>query len=334
MSKPSDNNPVVGIIGGGPAGMSCALWLKQQGLSPTIIERNAALGGQLLNINRINRWVLGFPGRTSVELAGLYGSHVREENIQVNYNTQLTAIETTGTGFRLTLQESDRIQTSMLVQALVIATGVRVLCRESFNNTPGFDSLTTAGLIGCFPTGHLDKLEQLRGKTVAVIGGGDNAHFTVKDVASVAAKTYLLIRLHPKAQTRIRKEVQTLIEQGLVIEYLETEVDAFRQDQNGIEITINTPGSVTAKINVDMVFTRTGFAPNSEFLDTLSPLANIDKQADGYISTDSWQRSSIASVYAIGDVTSPELQSVVTAIADGAKAARAIAQDLNAREAF
>ena len=333
MRKSSDSNPVVGIIGGGPAGMSCALWLKQLGLSPHIIERNAALGGLLLNINRINRWVLGLPGRTSVELAGLYGSHIREESIPVNYDTQVITVETTGTGFLLNLQEVDRIQTSMPVQALVIATGVRVLGRETFGNTPGFDSLTAAGLIGCFPTGHLDTLENLRGKTVAVIGGGDNAHFTVKDVASVAALTYLLIRSGPNAQDKIRKEVQDLIEQGRVVEYLETEVDAFRQDQDGIEIAINTSGSVAAKIGVDMVFTRIGFTPNSDFLDTLAPLAHINKQAEGYICTDSWQRSSIASVYAIGDVASPELQSVVTAIADGAKAARTIAQDLSARDA-
>jgi thioredoxin reductase (NADPH) len=332
MSKPSDCNPAIGIIGGGPAGMACALWLKQLGLSPNIIERNAALGGQLLNIKRINRWVLGLPNRTSVELAELYSSHISEENIPVKYSTGLTAIETTEEGYRLILQETDQSQSSMRVQALVIATGVRVLEREIFRQIPGFDSLTAAGLICCFPTGHLDRLEHLRGKTVAIIGGGDNAHFTVKDVASVAALTYLLIRSRPKAQYKIRNEVKTLIDQGLVIEYLETEVDGFRQDQEGIEISLNQSGSVASKINVDRIFMRAGFTANSEFLDAFAPLANIKKQAGGYLCTDSWQRTSIASVYAIGDVASPELQSVVTAIADGAKAARTIAQDLSERD--
>ena len=297
-----------------------------------IIERNAVLGGQLPNINRINRWVLGLPGRTGPELSKLYGEHISEENIPIIYNAQLAAVKTTAAGYRLILQEADRHQTSMLVHALVIATGVRVLGGEIFSGTPGFDSLYAAGLIGCFPTDHLDRMEHLQGKTVAVIGGGDNAHFTVKDVASVAARTYLLIRSRPKAQKIIRQEVKALIEQGRVVEYLETEADAFRQGRDGIEISLNQAGSVIDMINVDRVFTRIGFTPNTKFLDTLGPLADIGKQASGYLCTDSGQRTSIALVYAIGDVASPGLQSVVTAIAEGAIAARTIAQDISARE--
>jgi thioredoxin reductase (NADPH) len=125
--------------------------------------------------------------------------------------------------------------------------------------------------------------------------------------------------------------VQALIEQGRVVEYLETEVRAFRQSQGRIELSLTQSGSVAANINVDMVFTRTGFAPNSEFLDTLAPVAHMAKQARGYLCIDAWRRTSIASVYAVGDVASPDPQAVVTAIADGAIAARAIAQDLGAR---
>ena len=329
MGNSSEGDSVVGIIGGGSAGMSCALWLKYLGLAPLIIERNAALGGQLLNTNRINRWVLGLPGRTGPELSKLYGEHIVEENIHVIYNTQLVAVESAAAGYRLLLQDADRYQTSLLVQALVIATGMRAVGGEVFSGIPGFGSLDAAGLVGCFPTDHLDAMECLRGKTVAVIGGGDNAHFTVKDVASVAALTYLLIRSCPKAQNRVRQEVKTLIGQGRVVEYLETEAEAFRQFQDGIEISLKQSGSMTAKINVDQVFTRIGFAPNSEFLDTLGPLADIGTQADGYLCTDSCQRTSLASVYAIGDVAGPGLQSVVTAIAQGAIAARAIAEDIS-----
>jgi thioredoxin reductase (NADPH) len=331
MGNFSDNRPVVGIIGGGPAGMSCALWLRQLGLSPYIIERNAAPGGQLLKVNRINRWVLGLPGRTGPELAKHYGNHVSAENIPVNFNTQLTALEATGAGFRLILQEAGQGQTSLSVQALVIATGVRVRCGEIFSSTPGFDALYAEGLVGCFPTSHLDRLELLHGKTVAVIGGGDNAHFTVEDVAAVAACTYLLIRSGPTAQVKIRRHVQALIEQGRVVEYLGTEVGAFQQGQGRIQLSLTQSGSVAADIQVDMVFIRTGFAPNSEFLDILSPVAHMAKQAGGYLWTDARRRTSLASVYAVGDVANPDLQAVVIAVADGAIAARTIAQDLGAR---
>jgi len=220
----------------------------------------------------------------------------------------------------------------MPVHALVISTGVRALGSEIFSGLPGFDLLYAASLICCFPIDHLNSLEHLRGKTVAVIGGGDNAHFTVKDIALVAARTYILIRSRPKAQKKLRQEIKELIDQGLVIEYLETEVKAFQQIQDGIEISLNQSGSIISKITVDKIFTRVGFAPNSEFLDVFAPFVDIKKQARGYLCTDAGQRTSIASVYAIGDVASPEIQSVVTAIADGAKAARSISQDSEAKE--
>ncbi|MEI7866556.1 MAG: NAD(P)/FAD-dependent oxidoreductase [Candidatus Methylumidiphilus sp.] len=326
------NKTVVGILGGGPAGMSCALWLKHLGLSPIIIERNAALGGQLPDIHRINRWVLGLPGRTGPELAQLYSNHVTEENIPVKYNTQLTAIEATAVGYRLILREADEAQTAIRVQALVIATGLQAQGIEVFSKTPELDSLYARGLIGCHPTDHLDKLECFRGKTVAVIGGGDNAYFTVKDVAAVAARTHLIIRSRPQAQNTIRHEVKALIDLGLVIEYRETAVETFRPSQDGIEICLNQLGSISVKIKVDKVFTRTGFTPNTKFLDTLGPLAKINKQASGYLLTDSQKRTSVDLVYAIGDVASPNVQSVVTAIAEGAIAARVIAEDTGTRE--
>ncbi len=333
MSHPSSDHPLsVGIIGGGPAGMSSALWLKQLGLSPHIIERNATLGGQLLKLDRINRWVLGLPGRTSAELAALYAKHVGEEQIPVKCRTEVTAVETADGGYRLVLQEAGQTPTSLFVHALVIATGVTALGRQLFTTIPGFDALHAAGLVGCFPIDHLDKLAGLQGKTVAVIGGGDNAHFTVMDVAPVAARTHLLIRSQPKAQGKVRNAVKTLIKHGAVSEYRETEVGAFRQGADGIGILLTSSGSAPIEIVVDQVFLRVGFTPNTQFLDTLGTLAGIDKQARGYLLTDAQKRTSVPSVYAIGDVASPGLQAVVTAIADGAIAAQAIAQHLSLTE--
>ncbi len=322
-------NPRVCIIGGGVAGMACALWLKQLGFSAEIIERNATLGGQLNNIDRINRWVLGFQGLTSQEIARVYSNHTNIENISVRFNTEPAAVETMESGYRLYLQNADGNQTVSEIQSLVIATGVRALGSEVFNKTPGFGPLFAAGLIGCFPTDHLSRMEFLRGKTLAVIGGGDNAHFTVNDVALVAARTYLLMRSQPKAQKKIRNEVRILIDQERVMEYPEVEIIDFRQTWEGIELSLSKSGSVTAKIKVDMVFVRIGFTPNSEFLQNLDNLASMKKHSNGYIEIDSWRRTSIASVYAIGDVANPRLQSVVTAIADGAIAARAIAQSID-----
>ena len=323
------NKPAVAIIGGGPAGMSCALWLKHLGFSPSIIERNAELGGQLLQFNRINRWVLGWPGRTSVELAKSYADHIIEESIPVFFNASVKAVNyTEKLGFSITVETASQSST-MTVNAIVLASGLQARSIEIFRQSPELQFLFAKGLIGCHPLDHLEPLKSLEGKTVAVIGGGDNAHFTARDLATVTARTYLLVRSRPQAQKTIRTEVDDLVAQGLVVEYLETEVNSFHQNPNGIKLVLKRLGLANQTIIVNRVFVRTGFTPNSQFLATLGPLAHINRLKHGYFRTDSWKRTSMDKVYAIGDVASPRMQSVVTAIADGAIAARAIANEIS-----
>jgi len=325
----SPTNPLVavGIVGGGAAGMSCALWLKHLGYTPFIIEQSTKLGGQLLHLNRVNRWVLGAQNKTSAELADLYADHVSNEAISIKCNAELIAVKANQSGYDLIVEEPDRTTSSLSVRALVIATGVRTLTHEVFTDIPEFQPLYAAGLISFFPISHVEKVAELQGKTVAVIGGGDNAHFTAKDVALAGARTYLLMRSRPKARNTVRKEVEMLIRQGLIIERTGTLVSAFRQHQDGIEIALQKSDAVIERINVDVIFARIGFAANTEFLGAFDAFSGIAKES-GYLSTDSAKRTSIPWVYAIGDVANSKHQSIVSAIADGAIAA----QDLSERE--
>ena len=88
--------------------------------------------------------------------------------------------------------------------------------------------------------------------------------------------------------------------------------------------------SKAERIEVDRIFARTGFAPNTEFLAGLGALAGLERNGDGYLQVDACKRASLPFVYAIGDVANPDHPSVVTAIADGAVAAQAIVQDVGA----
>jgi thioredoxin reductase (NADPH) len=321
----SYNSLSIGIIGGGAAGMSCALWLKHLGFTPIIIEKNTQLGGQLLNLNRVNRWVLGSPDKTSVELADEYVSHINQEAIAVIYQARLLAVTAQSTGFDLLIDGAGSPR-SLSVLGLVIATGVRVLGQEIFTSVPGFQSIYEAGGIFFYPIDHIDKLPQLKGKAVAVIGSGDNAHHTANDIALAGAQVYLLMRSSPKARKLVRKEAEILIKQGVIIEHVQTQVSAFRQAKGKTEITLLSANGNKHRINVDRVFARTGFAANSEFLDAFDAFSGIAKES-GYIKAGSSKRTSIPWVYAIGDVASSKHQSVVCAIADGAIAA----QDMSER---
>src|SRR5262245_35997036 len=70
--------PIVPIIGGGPAGMSCALWLHNYGLNPVIIEKEGALGGMARLSPYPNAWLLGQRGKSGRENAAEFADHVRE----------------------------------------------------------------------------------------------------------------------------------------------------------------------------------------------------------------------------------------------------------------
>lgn len=320
----------VAILGGGAAGMSCALWLKHLGCSPVLIEPGTALGGQLLGINRINRWILGIPGRTGPALAELYGRHVVDEAIEVRLGVRPVSVMAEDSGFSLVVREGENRTASLSVRALVIATGLRVNSSEILHPIPGALPLYESGLLSFFPLDHLELMEALEGKRVAVIGGGDNAHFTAKDLASRTALTHLIIRSRPMAQPMVREEVEALIQQGRVQEHGGAIITGFHQGAGGIAIALARNDSKAERIEVDRIFARTGFAPNTEFLAGFGPLAGLERNGDGYVLVDAWKRASLPFVYAIGDVANPDHPSVVTAIADGAVAAMAIAQDLGA----
>src|SRR5882757_880119 len=83
MSKaPISKMPVVPIIGGGPAGMSCALWLRNYGLRPVIIERDAGLGGMARRSPYPNDWLLGRPGATARQNADDFARHIKRAAVE------------------------------------------------------------------------------------------------------------------------------------------------------------------------------------------------------------------------------------------------------------
>ncbi len=310
--------------------MACALWVKHLGYVPVLIESGTALGGQLLRIHRINRWILGIPGRTGPALAELYGRHVFDEAIDVRLGATPVSVIVEDSGFSLVLQEGENRTTTLLAQALVIATGLRVNSSDILHPIPGALPLYESGLLSFFPLDHLEPMESLDGKRVAVIGGGDNAHFTARDLASRTALIHLIIRSRPRAQPMVRKEVEALIRQGRVQEHSDAFITGFHLGSGGIAIALARNDSNAERIEVDRIFARTGFAPNTEFLTGLGPLAGLERNGDGYVRVDACKRASLPFVYAIGDVANPDHPSVVTAIADGAVAAQAIAQDVGA----
>ena len=139
MSK----SPNVPIIGGGPAGMSCALWLANYGLRPVVIERESALGGMARLSPYPNDWLLGRPGESARENAVAFARHIERTVVETwlgGQPKQLTR-ERDG-GFRLDVAFSGGRETqSLSCPAIVIATGT------SFRGEEWLDQVTTRGAL-------------------------------------------------------------------------------------------------------------------------------------------------------------------------------------------
>ena len=110
---------VIAIIGGGPAGMSCALWLKHLDYYPIIIEKSDRLGG-LQNINPFhNKWYLGVHGKTGEKLAREFQRQMEVEFITTFLGARLQKI-TKGENFKIYTKD-----TEIEVASIAIATGQR-----------------------------------------------------------------------------------------------------------------------------------------------------------------------------------------------------------------
>lgn len=314
----------VAVLGAGPAGMSAALWLKRLGFSPIVIEPSTRLGGmQQLNFLR-NEWVLGQVGLTGPELCAKFAEHMAAEHIPIEIGSSPLFIEAVGNCFSVTLRNGNNQTFSTGYRALVIATGQRYRAKEVLEAVPGFGRLK-AGDVVYGPHAFLD-MESLSGKTVLIVGCGDNAFENAYFLLKLGARVAIVCRSAPRAQTRLRDAVQTFA-MGWKL-FLHARIESFAPGGDGIEVSINN-GSTSETLRVQKIHVLAGYEPNTHFLEkALGPLfGSLELDPAGYLKVDAWGRTGIPGIYAAGDVCNPDFPNVVSAIASGAKAAKAIEID-------
>jgi len=314
----------VTILGGGPAGMSAALWSKHLGFSPLIIETNERLGGmQQLNFLR-NDWVLGQTGLNGPALAAKFAQHMADEHIPIERACTPLAIKKHHVQFSLTFRKPDGAESTAHCRAIVIATGLHYRAAEVIEMTPGFRALTAKD-VAYGPYAFLE-MERLRGKAVLIVGCGDNAFENAKMLLAQGARVTLLCRSRPRAQTCLREAV--LDSPALHGIFERARIERFERGAEAIDVSIESAGR-SIQLQVQKIHVLAGYAPNTRFLDeVLDPaLPRPRLDAAGYLVVDAWGRTTSPGIYAAGDVCNPDFPNVVSAIASGAKAAKAIEQD-------
>jgi thioredoxin reductase (NADPH) len=330
MDRPTMSRaPVVPIIGGGPAGMSCALWLNNYGLRPVIIEQESALGGMARRSPYADPWLLGRPDETTRENAASFAAHIRKLGVETWLGAQPHELRREHGGFRLEVAVAGRTEARALSgPALVIATGTRFHGEEWLDWMENARRLAAAGRVQLGPTA-IGERDADPGAQVAVIGGGDNAFEVSAILLEKGVSVTIVMRSQaPRAQPVLVERVRKHAASGKARVLAERTVAALDDAGPGVRVRLDDGSDVI----VDRVVLLLGYRPNTD-QPWLAGLA-LEQDAHGYLRVDGNMETSCRGVFAVGDVANPAHPCIPTAVATGTMAARQIEKRLARNEAL
>jgi len=290
------------IVGGGPAGFSAALYSARSNLKTLLIERFFA-GGQMSTTEVMENYPGFEEPINGIELAvrmenqaKKFGTEViSEEVVELDLNDEIKIVKTTNGEYRC--------------KTVILGMGgsPRKLGLPSENNLMGRGISYCATCDGSF----------YRDMDVAIIGGGDTAVEDANYLSRLCNKVYLV---HRRDELRATKTLQDDVFKNHKVEIV---WDSVPESINGdmsvksINVKNKKTGDVRA-LEVSGIFVAIGSNPNTELIKD-----KLRMSQSGYIVTGEDMQTSIAGVFACGDIRDKLLRQVVTAAADGAIAAYA-----------
>lgn len=295
------------IVGGGPGGYTAALYAARAGLDAVLLEKLSA-GGQMALTHQVDNYP-GFPdGVDGFLLAQQMQQQAERFGAKTEY-AQVDAVELTGPVKLVRTSEGD-----FYGRTVILATGAG----PKELGLPKEKELTGRGIAYCAACDGMF----YRGKTVAVIGGGNSAAADALLLSRIAKKVILI---HRRDTLRATKVYHEPLLQAENVEFLwNSAVTQLLHDGKltGIRIR-NTQTGEEQTVECDGVFVSIGRKPATGLVSGQLPLDEA-----GYIIAGESTETVLPGVYAVGDVRTKPLRQIVTAVADGAMAVHAIEQYL------
>ena len=291
------------IIGSGPAGLSAAVYGRRAGFSTLVIEKNPMSGGPVLNTYEVDNY-LGLPGINGFDMGMKFREHA--EKMQAEFiEADVLGVEDMGDYKLVKTADGD-----YEAKAVIIASGAS----HSHLGVPGEEELSGMGVSYCATCDGAF----FRGKTVAVIGGGDVAVEDAIFLARACEKVYLI---HRRDSLRAAQSLQdTMLALPSVEVCWNSVVESINGEGRVNSITlVHKNGGTKSELAVQGVFIAVGIKPNSE-----SFITNIAADEKGYLIAGEDCATSMPGVFAAGDIRTKKLRQIVTAVADGANAVEGI----------
>ncbi|HIT01360.1 MAG TPA: thioredoxin-disulfide reductase [Candidatus Enterenecus merdae] len=288
------------IIGGGPGGYTAALYASRSGLDAVVLERLAA-GGQMALSHQIDNYPGTEQGVDGFSLA------VKMQKQAEAFGAKTELAEVSRADLAASPKVLETSEGTFYARTVVLATGANP--RQL--GVAGEQELTGKGVHYCADCDGMF----YRGKTVAVVGGGNTAAQDAALLSRIAKQVILIHRRDTLRATKIyheplmRAENVTFCWNSVVEELLQQEGRL-----TGVALRdVNTGQSRT--VACDGVFVSVGRIPASQLAQ-----GQLELDEGGYIVADETTQTSLPGVYAVGDVRTKALRQVVTAVADGAAA--------------
>ena len=289
------------IVGGGPAGLTAAIYAARAGKHVAVLERGST-GGQIIPAPLVENYP-GIPSVSGTELARQMTEQACTFGAEIVY-TEAVGLEKTPAGFRVLCTDGVRE-----AKTVILATGA---AHRSLG-LAAEDALTGCGVSYCAVCDGAF----YEGLDVAVVGGGDTALQDTLFLANICRSVTLIhrreaFRASAMLVGRVEKQENIRLLRSRTVQRLIRSEDALQ----GVEL-LHTETGQTERLNVDGLFIAVGQAPQS------APFQEAVAVENGYYLAGEDTKTSLPGVFAAGDGRKKQVRQLTTAVSDGAAAALA-----------
>ena len=296
------------IIGSGPAGYTAAIYAARANLQPLLIT-GMAQGGQLMTTTEVDNWPGDVAGVQGPDLMQRLQEHAERFNTQIVFD-HINAADLSKRPFTLTGDSG-----TYTCDTLIIATGASA----KYLGLPSEQAFMGRGVSGCATCDGFF----YKGQDVCVVGGGNSAVEEALYLSNIASKVYLIHRRDTfRAEAVVIDKLMDKVREGKIVLKLHSTLDEVLGDDKGVNAVRlkNVDTAATEDVAVQGCFIAIGHAPNTELFKDQLELKN------GYIVTRGGQngfatQTSMAGVFAAGDVQDNNYRQAITSAGTGCMAA-------------
>jgi len=301
MEKKTEQYDVV-VVGGGPAGMTAALYAGRARLKTLLIEKSL-IGGMATYTSEIENYPGFVEPIGGIELMNIFDKQFRRFGVDV----KLTDVR--GVSIECSQKVVSTFRTDYVAKAVILSTGNKPRLtgaknEEKFLNDKGISFCATCDAA------------RNEGKRIMVIGSGDAAIEEGMFLTKFASEVFVSV-IHNEGTMDANKVAQEKALANPKMKFLwNTVVDSFEGDETLKQVVLkNVKTGQLQPVDVDTCFLFIGYVPNTKIFEGF-----VDMTNRGYIKTNEDMETSKEGVFAVGDCRDKTLRQVATAVGDGAVA--------------